>query len=261
MKDNNPFEKEIKVAILNHLIEHNTITKNTTIINELVIDSFSRRADLVVINNNKLIAFEIKSEADSLVRLTGQVEKYLFYFDKIIVVSTKKHIDKIVENVPDRVGLWEFNNNDITIKHRGRTKNISEKKYFLDFLKASDLKKLSKKIDITLDYNSKGKIKEKIINSLNKISFNELKIFTIETLKKRYKLSSELFISNILLKNKVNSSDFELLKSHTFKKENSKPTLNTLNNISSDDPLLEKLAKDSSLPIFGSVPQQIKKML
>ncbi|MFL4368778.1 hypothetical protein, partial [Enterobacter asburiae] len=76
-----------------------------------------------------------------------------------------------------------------------------------------------------------------------------------------YKLSSELFISNILLKNKVNSSDFELLKSHTFKKENSKPTLNTLNNISSDDPLLEKLAKDSSLPIFGSVPQQIKKML
>ncbi|MFL4368310.1 sce7726 family protein, partial [Enterobacter asburiae] len=156
MKDNNPFEKEIKVAILNHLIEHSTITKNTTIINELVIDSFSRRADLVVINNNKLIAFEIKSEADSLVRLTGQVEKYLFYFDKIIVVSTKKHIDKIVENVPDRVGLWEFNNNDITIKHRGRTKNISEKKYFLDFLKASDLKKLSKKIDITLDYNSKG---------------------------------------------------------------------------------------------------------
>ncbi|HDR2793024.1 MULTISPECIES: sce7726 family protein [Enterobacter] len=261
MKDNNPFEKEIKVAILNHLLEHNTITKDTTIINELVIDSFSRRADLVVINNNNLIAFEIKSEADSLARLAGQVEKYLFYFDKIIVVSTKKHIDKIVKSLPDRVGLWEFSNSAITIKYKGRTKNISEKRYFLDFLKSSDLKKLAKKKNIVLEYNSKGKIKEKIINSLNKISFNEIKHFTIQTLKKRYKLSSELFTSNILMKNKVNNNDFYLLKNHTVKKDISEPMLNTLSNIIRDDPLLEKLAKDTSLPIFGSVPSQIKKML
>lgn len=261
MRNNNPFEKEIKVAVLNKLIASNLITHDTIIINELVLDSFSRRADLVVINKNLLTAFEIKSEADSLARLAGQVEKYLHYFDKVIVVTTSKHIEKINDKIPKHVGLWEYENNSLIKKNRGKIKTISDKAYYLDFLKSHELKKFAKKIGLNLQHKNKNKVKNEIVNSLGKVSINDTKSFIIEMLKNRYKMPSDFFVSNILLKNEVNSCDFELLKPYSQKKHLIEPLISIENNGGNEDPLLEKLAKESSLPIFGVVPSTIKKLV
>ncbi len=261
MNNNNPFEKQIKVAVLNKLIEDNVITEKTIIINELVIDSFSRRADLVLINKNSITAFEIKSEADSLVRLTGQVEKYLLYFDKVIVVTTNKHIEKIIKSVPQQVGVWQFNKDNIIKKNRGKKESIPEKNNYLDFLKVNELKKLAKNSGLILKNNSKTKIKEELKSSLNKASINNIKNFTIEMLKNRYSMPSNLFVSSVLLKNKVDTNDFELLKPYIQKKSIIDPLFPASQDGESDDSFLETLAKESALPIFGGIPEKIKKLI
>ncbi|HDU5925795.1 TPA: sce7726 family protein, partial [Klebsiella aerogenes] len=108
MKINNPFEKKLKRSVLEHLYKKGTLDEKTIVINELTIDSFSRRADLVVIKNGKMIAYEIKSDADSLNRLSGQMDKYLDYFDKVVVVTTSKHTPNILNSINEKIEVWEI---------------------------------------------------------------------------------------------------------------------------------------------------------
>lgn len=102
----NTFEKEIKKTVLNYLLNKSELNKDVTIINELTIDSFSRRLDLAVLTNKKIVAYEIKSDADSLSRLSGQLEKYRQYVDKIIVITTPKYLDNILNLVSDNIEVW-----------------------------------------------------------------------------------------------------------------------------------------------------------
>lgn len=60
MSDFNPFEKEIKKTVLNHLLYKGKIKNDTIVINELTIDSFARRVDLAMLVDGKIIAYEIK---------------------------------------------------------------------------------------------------------------------------------------------------------------------------------------------------------
>lgn len=111
-------EADIKALTLNYLRDKNIIDGNSIIMNELTIGDFSRRVDLAIFNKGKLIAFEIKSEADSLFRLNGQLDKYLEYFDKVIVVSDTKFVPSLLESLPNKIGLWEVEKSKIKIKKK-----------------------------------------------------------------------------------------------------------------------------------------------
>ncbi len=220
MSDFNIFEKEIKKNVLNHILKNNELNEDITIVNELTIDSFSRRVDLAVLVNKKIIAYEIKSDADSLYRLSGQLEKYGKYFDKIIVVATPKHLNNILKLVSDGIEVWEIFEQKITIKKRGKLSRIENKANYLDLLKVKDMKKLASMFQISLEKNVKYEIKKTLIANINLISYEELKSFVINVISHKFKLTSDNFLDNVKAKNKVTINDLRFLSPYPKGKKN-----------------------------------------
>lgn len=62
------------------------------------------KADLVILNGTATV-YEIKSERDSLARLSSQVENYKRVFAKVNVIASEGHIQSVLETVPDDVGV------------------------------------------------------------------------------------------------------------------------------------------------------------
>ena len=61
-------------------------------------------ADCVILNGHST-CYEIKTEFDSLSRLTDQLNSYLRLFDKVNVVSDEKFIEAIANIIPKEVGI------------------------------------------------------------------------------------------------------------------------------------------------------------
>lgn len=161
-------EPNIKVALINHLRQIGAISLGTPILSEFSIFDGARRADLCIIIKNRIIAFEIKSEADSLTRLEGQIEDYLNYFDKVIVVTAPKFTAQIKENVPKNVGIWEINNNSIIQKQRGNISLNRDKKYLTSMLRKKDLDTLKKTYkSSSLDSINEFKIRKFVLNNIS----------------------------------------------------------------------------------------------
>lgn len=218
MSNFNPFEKEIKKAVLNHLLSKGKINNDTIVINELTIDSFARRVDLAILVDGKIIAYEIKSDADSLYRLSGQLEKYNQYFDKIIVVTTIKHIENILAMIPKNIEVWEVVEDKIKIKKRGKLDNIKHKENYLDLLRVQDMRKLAKNFKIPLGTGGKREIKDILKKNINRISSQKIKVFVIDVISQRYKATSSNFIENIKIGNRVTVNDLNRLSPYLQKK-------------------------------------------
>ena len=67
----------------------------------------SCKVDTVVLNGTSN-AYEIKTELDSLERLSKQVETYLKVFDMVHVITYPGHTEKVRKAVPECVGLMEL---------------------------------------------------------------------------------------------------------------------------------------------------------
>ncbi|WP_445945485.1 sce7726 family protein [Shewanella sp.] len=129
-------EIDYKCITIDWLLAKGELQGDAVLINELPVDSFARRADIVVANG-KLQAFEIKSDADSLVRLQGQINTYLRFFDKVTLVCSPKFSKRALELLPESVEVLELvkRNGKHTLKYkrRGQTKLVSSHKEFLSF--------------------------------------------------------------------------------------------------------------------------------
>lgn len=67
------------------------------------------KADLVILNGTSTV-YEIKSERDSLVRLPAQIEDYMKVFARVNVITSKSHINAVIDMVPDGVGVMCLSN-------------------------------------------------------------------------------------------------------------------------------------------------------
>ncbi len=63
------------------------------------------RADVVMVTEDDLVGIEIKSDADTYARLSGQVKDYDKFYDRNIVVVGTSHALHIKEHVPDHWGI------------------------------------------------------------------------------------------------------------------------------------------------------------
>lgn len=90
----------------NHLIEKIFLKKysksDATLVTELRVGRCV--ADAVLVNGLST-CFEIKTEYDSLNRLSEQITAYKKLFDKIIVVSTESHMQNLLLQLPTDIGL------------------------------------------------------------------------------------------------------------------------------------------------------------
>lgn len=64
----------------------------------------SCKDDLAILNGTATV-YEIKSERDSLARLTNQVENYKRVFAKVFVIASESHIAGVLDTVPGDVGV------------------------------------------------------------------------------------------------------------------------------------------------------------
>jgi len=100
-------EDKIKAKVLSELRARSIISKKSVIANEYRVGSSSLRADLAILESH-FIGVEIKSELDSLRRLASQVQSYLAYFDRVIVVLASRHLKKLNWNILIGAEIWEI---------------------------------------------------------------------------------------------------------------------------------------------------------
>lgn len=214
-------EQDIKVALIDWLYNKGLLD-DATIINEMVVANWSRRADLAVANGH-LQAFEIKSDFDTLKRLDGQLEIFTSRFEKVTVVCSKKFTYEVSKKVKSEVGIIEFQKKDGCIKfkviQRGRISSISNKKVLIGFLLKKEVFELLKCNNIKFSADFSKKVIEEI--ALN-ISYSKIRDFVISCIKARYKETSDLYLSKLNDKQETTTQDLDLLS----KKKQRKDALN-----------------------------------
>lgn len=255
-------EPDIKALVLNHLKDNGRLTHDASIINEFTIDKFSRRVDLAAIENKSLVAFEIKSEADSLYRLGGQVEKYLEYFDRVTIVAASKHIEQIIKTIPHHVGVWEVSSGKIKIKRPGKRISIRDKSRLIGLMKASELLKLSNKLNLT----PPSKTRLHLEAALQESSSATLKQAAIQSIKERFYSTYSLFLNRVA-DNRVLPEDIQLLSPYRKERlalkeltENNAIWSNWSENLN-EDPHLVTMSKRNDELMFGEVPTHIQDLM
>jgi len=180
-------EKDIKAAVIEK-IRHRIEGENSALINEMVFNNGSRRADLVLAAKN-LHAFEIKSDVDNLKRLDGQINDYLSTFDKVILVVSSKYIEYALK-IDSRVAIWEAyrNNYGVTCIHvlrAGKTSPITSHQALCNFLLKRELIKIIKENLKKSNINNLSR--DDLIKMCNKIPFSIIKNMVMQSIIARYR--------------------------------------------------------------------------
>ena len=93
-------DAQIRKVIHSQIIPLIVAGSPSRVVDEMEICCGDARVDIAVING-KLHGFEIKSEADTLARLQGQISAYNQVFDTMTIICGKNHLDSIIETIPD----------------------------------------------------------------------------------------------------------------------------------------------------------------
>ena len=198
-------EADIKSLALNELTKKKLINSDSLVINEFTIGNFLRRVDLVITSNNKTIAFEIKSEADTLKRLDGQIAEYLNYFDKVIVIADSKFTPQIIDKLPDNVGFWELSDTKFKVLKKGKLAKKISNEHLLDLMDVTDLTKLTAKLKI-----KSLKDRESLIGSLSNVPNSRLREGMMACLNRKFRSSTSQFIQSTSGR-KINKEDVSYL--------------------------------------------------
>lgn len=99
----------LKAKVLQHIRDSTRFGSRPLVASEYCIGSTGVRADLVVASrtSREITAFEIKSENDTLKRLPHQLEAYLRYFDRVIVVAAHRHQKRVRQIRHEGLEIWE----------------------------------------------------------------------------------------------------------------------------------------------------------
>lgn len=111
-------DKDIREALYLHLLNKYGEDVNSKIVHEMGLAHGFVRIDLAVING-EFKGYEIKSEADNLKRLPRQIEEYNKVFDRMYIVTQRKHLPEIRNIVPKWWGI-------ILVTRGQNTLNIKE---------------------------------------------------------------------------------------------------------------------------------------
>lgn len=255
----------LKAFLLEHLRRTKQLSKDDSIINEFPINPSSRRVDIVIVGKTTH-AFEIKSEADSLHRLQGQVEAYLNYFDKVTVVTASKHVETIVKTTPSNVAVWEVRNKSIRIVRHGKKTPINDRTNLIRLMRVPDLSKLLRSTGLQV----KPSPRSELVTIATTLSVAKVRQAAIAAIKGRYAKTTldfwravgrrritPMHLVALSPTSKEREAALEREKNQSdswdawMKKAQSLP----------DDIYLHKLVKSTQLNPFGPIPAQIKKLV
>ena len=172
-------ESEIRKILIERLAKTHA-GQNAAFIQEMFLEQYSRRADLVMANG-KLSVFEIKSPLDNLDRLNGQVETYLKYFEQVTIVCASKHQESVISRVPIEVGVWTISNDGkLKVIQKPFTNKIKDKRAWLSFLPVSELRQFLRENQMSCSGS-----RDEILESFRFVSITKIKSLVLQSLKKR----------------------------------------------------------------------------
>jgi len=157
-------EAAIKASVINYWIGAGEfqVGKDSIAIPEYVVDDFSARADLSLVNGC-LTAIEIKSDSDSLDRLPSQLQTYTKCFHKVSVVCGPKHTHKVLGMIPRRVGVAEISAGGQLIWVREPQRRHVTKAGLLPHLLRDELAMLARKASITTGGMTRSKLERVLV--------------------------------------------------------------------------------------------------
>lgn len=179
--------KHIKTRLIDYLLEN----YETELIGLEVPYLFGyRRADLVTIINNKTVAFEIKSELDSLSKLHAQIGDYIDVFNEVYVVLAEKYKrSSIVSKLPQKVGIYYIDkNNKISLQRKAKEQKILNPEKLIYFFKKDEMIRLN---NINSDFSLR-KTREKF---LKQNSIKNIVEYSKNILRNKYKEQFRTFLN------------------------------------------------------------------
>ncbi len=156
------------------------------IIEEMTVCDGEARVD-VAVANGRLCGYEIKSDADTLERLSLQQKCYDRTFDTISIVVGEKFKDKIETHVPEHWGIYIASENMDGCKIRKKrsakvNKNI-DASALLELLWKEEVVSLLKNAGIKGISGKNRRVLRQMV--MDNISLKQVKEFTRETIKSR----------------------------------------------------------------------------
>lgn len=97
-------DRDVREALRHKVLAEHTRDPDTLVIDELGVAHGSARVDIAVVNG-RLHGYEIKSDADTLLRLPNQALAYSAVFDRVTIVAGSKHADHLEAVVPAWWGI------------------------------------------------------------------------------------------------------------------------------------------------------------
>lgn len=175
-----PNEASIKANFINKILFNG---KTHVTIFELPVGK--SRVDLCKINGTS-VAYEIKTDFDTLYRLEKQIYDYSLVFEKVYLICTNSTLSKALKILPDYCGIY--------IYHVSKSGNISFKKYKKAILSpninsSAQLNILQKKELLSIYKKTIGSSmqkKELIDVILNNYKSEQINLFFKSLLKNRY---------------------------------------------------------------------------
>ncbi|WP_146191570.1 sce7726 family protein [Azospirillum humicireducens] len=264
-------EPQIKCAVIEKLREREDFC-DAVLASEFSVSGL-RRADLVFANRH-LEAFEIKSLADNLDRLSGQISTYMKYFNKVTVVTDILHEEKILRMTPNCVEVWRFSINgtkkNIKIIRRGRTTKINSRVAFQEMLRVHEIKSVLRENAVTYE----GERRAELIRKTDHISLSKLQKAVVNAVKSRFVKT----FSNFLIATEgreILPDDLRLLSPHinnnNFRSSNpQKISLEELlqqvkvpcaDTSAHEDVFIEMSKNINCENLFGPVPEDIRRLL
>ncbi|EIW2077529.1 sce7726 family protein, partial [Enterococcus faecalis] len=137
-------DKDIRRVIIERLQSY----KNCQVYEEVTVPSGKARADLVAINGH-VTAYEIKSDFDSLKRLSSQITEYDLNFERNYVVVGEKYVESVAYIVPKYWGIIlvsgeELNALKIRFIRKARLNPNISFSNFMSLLSSNQIKFLAK---------------------------------------------------------------------------------------------------------------------
>lgn len=255
----------MKAFLLEHLRRKKLLLKTDSIINEFPINRSARRVD-IVIAGRETHAFEIKSEADSLYRLQGQVDAYLKYFDKVTVIAAAKHINHIMETTPPNVAVWKVQDKAINIVRRGKKMPVRDRKNLIQLMRITELSKTLR----GQEFDVKSATRSELAKYAMKLPVTQLRHAAIDAVKERYAKTTSEFWHTVgrrritpmhLIALSPTSKEREAMLAREEKQSECWEKWAKKAQSLPDDVYLHHLMKSTRPNLFGPVPSQIKKLV
>lgn len=181
----------------------------------------SCKADLVIVNGTSTV-YEIKTELDSLERLERQIKSYSEIFEYIYIVTCEKYIEKVLEIIPNCVGIMILTDRytfKIVKKAQSNIANIKSSKVF-DMLRKNEyldvIKSIYKdvpKVPNTMIYKKCKEQFEKLPSELaHKMMVKKLKKRELKEYQKKFLNKIPLSMKLIGIKEEMTRQECERLK-------------------------------------------------